>query len=122
MCLALGHAVEPATTVRSCAGFCISKEVCHRLGYLLNSSWPGPQCGVVSVTTGGRSQRNHLSGRASHRVDVPPKHTRADLLRSHTPTRSRPARRMPSDPWGRCGDDVPLTWALSCRMVTTVDE
>ena len=33
MCLALGHAVEPATTVRSCAGFCMGKEVCHELGY-----------------------------------------------------------------------------------------
>ena len=34
MCLALGHAVEPATTVQSCAGFCMSKEVCHELGHL----------------------------------------------------------------------------------------
>jgi hypothetical protein len=34
MCLALGPVVEPATTVQSCAGFCMSREVCHELGYL----------------------------------------------------------------------------------------
>ena len=115
MCLALGHAVEPATTVQSCAGFCMSKEVCHELGKLFVAS---PQCCGVHLTANGRSHGNHLSGLASDRVGVPLS-IRAWSCSGRIP---RPARRIPSDPWISCGAYVPLTRVLSCRMVTTVDE